>query len=223
MFMKTSREEDWLDVAGDIPLLGFSADSDSQIVFTPSVFSNVLKNRLTQTIDYRFMLTYDCAPVAGILLRMGYSHASGHANDDVIDPSLIPLNYDEDNLILRLIYSGAEHFRFGLTLSPVLNADPKRQFFSGNQFVEFFPYAQRPDHGANFFVATGIEEYGVAREQMSFNFQTAFYFGNHQLAGHSTTARIVIGGYAGPHPALKQFAYRNLSQSFLYSGLIVDL
>ena len=223
MFVRTNHSENWLDLAADIPLIGFSDSSKSQVIMTSSYFANVTGNRLTQTIDYRMMLSYDTELSSAVLMRIGYNHSSGHANDDIVDKSLLGLNLDEDNLILRLIYTGNRKFRFGFTLLPVLSADPKRQWFSSNQFFEFLPAEQKVDKSANFFVAGGIEEYGMSHPEASLHFQTGFYFGNHVLPMHATTARLALGAYGGPHPALKQFAFRELRQSFVYAGLIVDL
>lgn len=83
-----------------------------------------------------------------ILIWIGYNHSSGHANDDIIDKSLLGLNLDEDNLVLRLVYKGNRKFRFGFTLLPLVHADPQRQWFSSNRFIEFFPAEQKVDRAA---------------------------------------------------------------------------
>jgi|GEM_PF-4572732 len=156
MFVRTNHSDNWLDFEEEIPLIGFSDSSKPQIVMTSSYFANVNGNRLTQTIDYRMMLSYDTTLNSDILIRVGYNDSSGHANDDIIDKSLLGLDLDEDNLVLRLVYKGNRKFRFRFTLLPLVHADPKRQWFSSNQFIDFFPAEQKVDRAANFFVAGGI-------------------------------------------------------------------
>ncbi|NDF16144.1 hypothetical protein EB061_12635 [bacterium] len=208
-------------IGGTIALLGWS---DFQFAISGSVTStSALQNGaiLTQTVDSRTLYSFDTALGPSDFLRVGFAHASGHVGDDVFDRDLLPLNVDVHSLVLRWVHWASPTFRFGATLSPIYNSDPKMKLFSANQFADFDLPWLRTTRGA-LYVALGAEQYGHHQIDTSEHMQIGYRVGERTPKSHVTTGRAVLGYYTGPDLGLKNYLFRGFKSHFFYAGFMAD-
>ncbi len=220
----------WGALASTVALFGREESGEtSQFVLSASVNTAFrLADALSpETADARVDLTWDTSLGEEWLLSAGYSHSSGHVNDDVLpeDRGLMTLNVGIDSIPIRLIYDGNEFYRPGVTLKPLISvSEPHSKGFQANAFFEWFPWghSKRLDH-ATPYLALGLEEYGRDSVQTGFHAQAGAYFGNHREANRASAMRLMVGFYSGQDPRLKYFYYKGSRTTFGYAGMMFDL
>ncbi len=216
-------------LAGSIALVSFEGlKGKPQIVLTGSVHSAF---RLadgafnSETADSRMSLLWDTELSSDWLLSLGFSHASGHVSDDVLDLDLLPLDVGIETFPIRIVYQGSSFFRFGITFQPTYAASaPPSKMFQANEFFEWFPYGDSGDyHRFTPYLALGFEQFGHNEIDLSAHAQLGAYLGNHRDAKYFTSLRAVLGAYTGPDPRLKYYYYKDKTARFIYFGLMFDL
>ena len=216
----------WLSVAGGAALAEMHQfASEPQLTFSASVNagSKRFNNRVTgQTIDSRLMVSWDTQWNEDFLVRIGYSHSSGHVVDDVYDKALEPPNYDGDALIFRNVFLGFHRWKLGVTLRPYIHTDPRGKVFAADEFFEYYPFWNSEAERPVFFVAGGAEQYGADQFDLSLHLQAGLLFGEPFAKKHTQTTRFVIGVYKGPDPGLKTYVFRNHKTHFFYGAIMFD-
>ncbi len=225
--IQQSGSRAWGALGTSIALFGLGSDtSSSQFVLTASVNTafRLSQSLDPETADARVSLKWETALSSDWLLSFGFSHASGHVNDDVIDKDLEALNVGIETFPLRIIYTGSEHFRPGLTFQPLFGSEPKTKGVQANQFLEIYPWGTSSEFRRGTpYLALGVEEYGHNKIDLSGHAQIGAYFGNHVQNKRFNSLRIVLGGYSGQDPRLKYYYYKDTRAKFAYAGLMFDI
>lgn len=225
--IQQSGSRAWGALGTSIALLALEEGSESsQLVLTASVNTafRLGESLDPETADARVSLKWEVALSPDWLLSIGFNHASGHVNDDVIDKDLETLNVGVETFPFRLIYQGNPYFRPGLTFQPLFGSEPKTKAIQANQFLEIFPWGVASDYRrATPFVAFGVEEFGHNRIDLSGHIQMGMFFGNHTREKHFNSLRVVLGGYTGQDPRLKYYYYKDTRAKFVYAGFMFDI
>jgi hypothetical protein len=217
----------WGEIGSKITL--FDVDSiwgRPQFILNAGVQASMRKKGkefLSDTLDVR-------VGVAGLFtinpstrLIVAISHLSGHVLEDVPDKDLIPINVGDEILGFRIIHDYETMFRFGGTLKYVLGTEGEIRRINADQFLEWFPLAERnSSHTSTPYVAIGLEENGFDKYVLTSHVQTGLYWGNHLNESHDEIIRVSLGGYSGLDPRQKYSHFQRTKANFGYLGLAYE-
>lgn len=213
----------WGGIGMALPLAELSSwASRPQIVISGTVVTGLSPRGGVRTIDGRFALALEFSFTEALRLSFALEHASGHIGDADADAALMPINVGDDSLVVRGVYDIASRFRFGVSLRPLIGADPEGQHFAADQFAEWFPFGTNEEQGGTPYLALGLQEFGLHDLALTWHAQAGVYFGSHLGEVHRPTLRFVLGFYHGRDPSLKMAQLAGAFATFPYVGVAVN-
>jgi len=154
-----------------------------------------------------------------------WTHDSGHISDNVALPELIGPDVGDEYFDFRLIKDTEDqHWRYGGGFDPALKSHPTQQWFSAEEFVEWWPHGpSKNPHSAVPFVAGGLQQYGTDAIELTGNIQLGWATGDHFSPHFEKAWRFVIGAYSGQDMRLKYYKYEGTQTHTVYAGFFLDI
>ncbi len=234
MLITKSGGNAWASVGGYVPLVEFRG-----LPYTPQLVLHATANcsyRLVtewsqssiltkfETVDARVGLSYDMKIRDDYRASITWTHLSGHISDDVIDKTLIGPDVGDEVFDFRFIRDYHKTWRVGAGFRPTARSHPKMETLGFEEFAEWYPYQTAADsHHLKPFIAAGLEQYGNNSLELTAHLQAGYTTADHFSEKDDKALRFVIGAYSGADPRLKYLQYRNMTQHYIYGGIVVDL
>ena len=181
---------------------------------------------VTDGFDVRVGLAYEFSLNDFSRLSIYAVHYSGHVAEGAVNQALLVTNLGSDIVGGRWFYDWKKYLRAGVGLNYYFRSGPKMKTLGAQETLEYFPLTALDDrHQLTPYLAAGMEHVGVAEHGIRtvYHLQVGAYLGTHLSTQPIQSIRAVLGVYKGPDPRLKYFAYHNASDTFGYTGVMVDL